>query len=44
MEKKGPDHYHCTFLDKTNFIGISFLVKRTNNESELEKIVKNLLE
>jgi hypothetical protein len=36
--KETPDHYHSLFLNK-NFIGDLFLVKRTNFESELEKIV-----
>ncbi len=36
--KETPDHYHSLFLNK-NFIGDLFIVKRSNYESELEKIV-----
>ena len=37
-EKEIPDHYHSLFLNK-NFIGDLFLVKRTQQEEALEKII-----
>jgi energy-coupling factor transporter ATP-binding protein EcfA2 len=37
-EKEIPDHYHSLFFNK-NFIGDLFIVKRSNQEETLEKIV-----
>ncbi|WP_339864014.1 hypothetical protein [uncultured Algoriphagus sp.] len=37
-EKETPDHYHSLFLNK-NFIGDLFLVRRSEQEKEIEKII-----
>lgn len=37
-EKETPDHYHSLFLNK-NFIGDLFLVRRKEQEEEIEKII-----